>query len=167
MVLALLTSLVIFAFAWAVHLLWWRSRPPRHHMSALSSVFIGTPVLVAVIWVAVGRPAIVSITDLPAVAIFYVGASACYMIAYTAVEETSPSLGIIQALQTAGSAGCSFQELCEVIAQGDFVKRRTDALRRDEMIIAADGGFLLTPRGRLAACAASLIARIFNIQKNA
>jgi FkbM family methyltransferase len=167
MVAALLTSVLLFVVALLVHVILWRRRRPQHQMLGLFWVFVVTPLFLALIWIAAGLPAIVRISDLPAIACFYIGAGACYMIAYTAVEETSPSLAIVEALRTAGSAGCSFDELHEVIIRSRIVERRMEALRRDRIIIAANGGFVLTARGRSAARSASLIARVFNIQNNA
>ena len=98
---------------------------------------------------------------------FYLGAIGCYLIAYTAVEETSPSLTIIRTLEAAGNTGCSLEELSSVITESNFVKPRLEALRRDGMVTGADGGFVLTRRGRQAAQTALLLSRIFNIQENA
>jgi hypothetical protein len=164
---ALLSSLALVAFAWVLHVLWWRISLPRHQMGALLGVFALAPVLAGVLWLVIGRPAFVLPQDLPGVAMFYAGALGCYLIAYTGVEETSPSLAAMQALQDAGPAGCSPEELSSVITDSNFVKPRIDALKRDGMLAAAEGGFVLTPRGRKAARLSLLLSRLFNIRAHA
>jgi hypothetical protein len=164
---ALLSSFALFAFAWVLHVLWWRVSLPRHQMGALLGVFALAPVLAGALWLAFGRPALVMLQDLPGIGMFYLGGLGCYLIAYTGVEETSPSLAAMQALQDAGPAGCSPEELSSVITDSNFVKPRIDALKRDGMLAAADGGFVLTPRGKQAARMSLLLSRIFNIRDHA
>ncbi len=164
---ALLSSLGLFGFAWLLHLLWWRCRLPRNHTGALLVVFAVAPPAAILLWMACGSPYIVGLRDLPGVALLYLGAVGCYLIAYTAIEETSPSLAIFSALQAAGSAGCSREELSTVITDSNFIKPRLDALRRDGILMAAADGYMLSPRGKKAAQLAVLVSRLFNVEKNA
>ena len=164
---ALLSSFALFGVAWIAHVVWWRYNLPRHQTRALVVVFTAAPLVAGCLWVASGRPELIELHDLPGIAMFYLGAIGCYLIAYTAVEETSPSLTIIRTLEAAGNTGCSLEELSSVITESNFVKPRLEALRRDGMVTAADGGFVLTRRGRQAAQTALLLSRIFNIQENA
>ncbi len=164
---ALLSSLGLFGFAWLLPLLWWRWRLPRNHTGALLAVFAAAPLIATLLWVLIGGPLPVGVRDIPGVALLYLGATGCYLITYTAVEETSPSLAIFGALQAAGATGCSRTDLSAVITDGNFVKPRLDALRRDGILVAAEGGYILSPRGKKAVRLALLIAHIFHIQKNA
>lgn len=164
---ALLSSFGIFGFAWLLHLLWWRYRLPRNHTGALLTVFVAAPLIAALLWFACGRLSLIGLHDVPGMAMFYLGAAGCYLITYTAVEETSPSLAIFGALQAAGSAGCSREELAEVITDSNFVKPRLEALRRDGILVAAEGGYILSQRGKKAVQLAVLVSRIFNVQRNA
>ena len=164
---ALLSTFGLLVFAWALHVVWWRISVPGHQMGALFAVFACAPLLAGVVWLAVGGPPVVMLQDLPAMALFYAGGFGCYLIAYTGVEETSPSLAIVQALEKAGQAGCSPAELSSVITDSNFVKPRIDALKRDGMLAPSGGGFLLTSRGKKAAGTSLLLSRIFNIQSNA
>ncbi|MDZ4799037.1 MAG: hypothetical protein SGI92_12800 [Bryobacteraceae bacterium] len=164
---ALLSSLGLFGFALLLHLIWWRCRLPRNHTLALLVVFAVTPLIAILLWFAGGSPYLVGIRDIPGMALLYLGAVGCYLIAYTAIEETSPSLAIFSALQAAGSAGCSREELSAVITDSNFIKPRLDALRRDGILVAAGNGYILSPRGEKAARLAMLVSRLFNVEKNA
>jgi hypothetical protein len=98
--------------------------------------------------------------------VFYLGAVGCYLITYSGVEQTSPSLVIVRAIETAGNDGCSREELAALITEERFVRPRLEALRRDGMVIAVDGGFVLTRGGKRAAQLASVLSRVFNIREN-
>lgn len=164
---ALLSSLGLFAFAWLLHLLWWRWRLPRNHTGALLVVYAAAPFAAILLWMACGSPYIVGLRDLPGMALLYLGAVGCYLIAYTAIEETSPSLAIFSALQAAGTAGCTREDLSAVITDSNFIKPRLDALRRDGILETVADGCILSPRGKKAAQLAMLVSRLFNIEKNA
>jgi hypothetical protein len=164
---ALLSAFALFAFAWVLHLAWWRISLPRHQMGALLGVFALAPAIAIVLWLALGPASPVTPQDIPAIALFYTGGLGCYLIAYTGVEETSPSLAAMQALQDAGPAGCSPEDLSTVVTDDNFVKPRIDALKRDGMLVAVAGGYVLTPRGKKAARLSLLLSRIFNIRAHA
>ena len=164
---ALLSALGLFGFAWLLHLLWWRLRLPRNHTGALMLLFAGTPPLAVLLWVAGGVPLPIGLEDIPGVALLYMGAVGCYLIAYTAIEETSPSLAVFAALRASGGAGCSREELSMVVTDSNFIKPRLDALRRDGILETSANGCVLSPRGKKAAWLAVTIARVFNIGRNA
>ncbi len=164
---ALLSALGLFGFAWLLHLLWWRLRLPRNHTGALLLLFAVVPPLAALLWMLAGAPRLFGLADIPGIALLYMGAVGCYLIAYTAIEETSPSLAVFAALQAAGGAGCSREDLSTVVTDSNFIKPRLDALRRDGILEASADGCVLSPRGEKAARLAVMIARGFNISKNA
>lgn len=164
---ALLSSLGLFGFAWLLHLLWWRWQLPRNHTGALLVVFAAAPLIATLLWMASGGPHWVGLRDIPGMALLYLGAVGCYLIAYTAIEETSPSLAIFGTLRAAGSAGCTSEELSGVITDSNFIKPRLDALRRDGILVAAADGYILSSRGKKAAHLAMLVSRLFNVEKNA
>ena len=166
-VAALIVSLALIAVAWVLHVVWWRFRLPRHPIEALLLVFAVTPLVMAGIWIASGSPTLVSMSELPGIMAFYLGAAGCYLITYTGVEQTSPSLVIIRALEAAGEKGCSKEELSAVITGESFIRPRLAALKRAGMLISASGGFVLTSRGRRAAQFALIFSRVFNIGESA
>lgn len=163
---ALIISLMLVGVAWLAHAAWWRIRLPQRHTRALLLVFGATPLVVAGIWTASGSPTPVSLSELPSVMLFYLGAAVCYLIIYTGVEQTSPSLMIIRALEAASEKGCSKQELAAVITEETFMRPRLKALKDAGMLTSTEGGFVLTARGRRAAEFAVLFCRVFNIRES-
>lgn len=99
--------------------------------------------------------------------LLYFGLVGCYLIAYTAIEETSPSLAIFSVLQESAGNGCTSEVLSNVITDTNFIKPRLDALKRDGILEAVNGGYILTPRGKKAAYLSNLISKAFNVKKNA
>jgi hypothetical protein len=164
---ALLGSLALFALAWLLHLAWWRWKPPQHGWLALLVVFAAAPLLAAGLWLLLWRSLPLVVWELPAVIVSYAGAAACYAIAYTGVEQTSPSLMIIRALAAARDRGCSTEELAVLFTEELLLRPRLELMRRDHLLVAADGGHALTPRGRRAARLALFLSRLFNIREGA
>lgn len=165
--IALLASLALFAFAWLLHLAWWRWKPPQHRRVALLVVFAAAPLLAAGLWLLLWRSLPLVPSELPAVVVSYAGAAVCYLVTYEGVEQTSPSLMIIRALAAARDRGCSTEELAAQFTEELLLRPRLELMRRDHLLIAANGGYVLTPRGRRAAQAALLVSRVFNIGEGA
>jgi hypothetical protein len=162
---ALIVSLALFGFAWLVHLVWWRIRLPTRQLPALAGVFGLVAFAAGVAWLFV--PASLAAADIPAVASLYAGAAACYLIVYTGVEQTSPTLEIVRTLARAGEAGCAESDLAGVITEDLFVRPRLDALALDGLVMRSDGGWSLTPRGYRTARATAKLASLFSIREAA
>jgi hypothetical protein len=96
-------------------------------------------------------------------ALFYLGAAGCYLITYAGIEETSPSLVIIRALERAGAKGCTKDELARLITDERFVQPRFQALKRDGLVVSGH----LTPAGLRVARLSVLLAKVFNIHESA
>lgn len=160
-------ALFLFLLALAIHIVWWRCRLPRHHTAALLLVFAMPPVLATSVWLGGVCRFGLTWADLPGIALFYAAATGCYLITYAGVEETSPSLVIIRALEQAGSKGCTREELSSCITEERFIFPRLVALRRDGLVVAASEGAKLTPSGLRLARLATLLARFFNLHEGA
>src|SRR5260221_9680864 len=164
---ALLTSLALFGIAWLAHAAWWRMRPPRRHSASLVALF--GAIALAALLVAPALPVhwVPAAAEIPAVLALYFGAAASYLIVYTGIEQTSPTVVLIRALEAAGGRGCTGEELSRVLTDDLFVRPRLEALVLHGVVVAAPGGWSLTPRGRRAARAAALLAALFRIRENA
>jgi hypothetical protein len=160
---ALLTPLALFGAAWVLHALWWRLAPPRRHTAALAALFAVVPLVAAVAF----PDCLPRAADLPAALALYLGAAACYLIVYTGIEQTSPTLVLVRALERAGPGGCSREDLAGLITDDLFVRPRLEALAMDGIVARGPGGWALTQRGRRAARAATWLARFFGIRENA
>ena len=165
--IALLASLALFGIAWLLHVAWWRLRLPRRHIAALLCLFAAVPIGAGFAWLALPLNSLLAAAEVPAVLALYLGAAACYLIVYTGVEQTSPTLVIIRALDSAPREGCSSADLARLITEDLFVRPRLEALALDGLLAPAGNGWSLTPRGRRAARIASFLARLFRIRESA
>ena len=160
---AFLISLALFLLAFGLHVIWWRWRLPRHHTAALLFMFGLAPLIGFALWYVAGSRPALSWAELPGMALFYLGAAGCYLITYAGIEETSPSLVIIRALERAGAKGCTKDELAGLITDERFVQPRFQALKRDGLVVSGH----LTPAGLRVARLSVLLAKVFNIHESA
>lgn len=159
-------TLGLLVFAWIVHVVWWRISLPQHQSRALLLIFGAVAAIAAACYAWRGTPG-VSGFDLPGMALFYAAAAGCYLLVYTGVEESSPSITIFRALEQAGALGLDEAELATHITNERFVKPRLQALQRDGMIAMTEAGGRLTARGRRMALLARRLAMLFNIHRGA
>jgi len=144
----LLFALGLFGLSWLVHLAWWRLRLPRHHTKALLQVFAGVPAAAVAALAATDRLDLLSAAGWASAALFHTGSTLCYLITYAGVEETSPSLVIIRALERAGTLGATREELQPCITNEQFITPRLSSLIRDGFVDLQDDTYRLTDRGR-------------------
>ena len=162
---ALLAPLALFAAAMFVHAAWWRVRPPRRHLASLAVLFLAVPAVAALAWVALDARLLAS-AEIPAALALYAGAAACYLILYTGIEQRSPTLVIVNALERS-AGGSSREDLERLITDDLFVKPRLEAMALDGLIARSANGWVLSGRGLRAARAASMLASVFRIRENA
>src|SRR5882672_3872600 len=132
--IALLASLALFGVAWLLHLAWWRVRLPRRHIAALLSLFAAVPAGAALAGLAFPAHFPLPPAYVPGALALYLGAAACYVIVYTGVEQTSPTLVIVRALESAPRDGCSDADLAGLITEDLFVRPRLEALALDGLL---------------------------------
>ena len=162
---ALLATVGAFALALLAHLGWWRWRVPLRPTRALLLVFAIAPVVGAGLWFACAGQILLPPLAIPAMLLLYVGLAGCYLIAYAGVAYISPSLVIIRALEAAGDAGCSRQELTATVSEDAFILPRLQALVSDGMLRRMDGGFVLTTPGRRIARIIAAWSAVFGVRE--
>lgn len=140
---------------------------PRRQLAALAGVFIAVPTLAGLVCAAGGLPSFLQLAEIPGILALYGGAAFCYLIVYTGIEQTSPSLVIVRALESAGQQGCAREELASLITEDLFLQPRLEALALDGLLVARDGGWTLTGQGRKAARMATVFAQFFRIRESA
>jgi hypothetical protein len=163
---AFLTALGLFVASFCVHAVLWRLRVPNNQTHALVVIFGLTPLVLTALlllgpfsshWQAI------PLSDWAGIALFEIAATGCYLIVYTGIEEDSPSISLIWAMEGAGKLGCSREDLTQVITEERFIKPRVRALQRGGFLEETTGGQRLTARGRRAARTAMRLSRLFNI----
>lgn len=141
----------LFCAAFVVHWLLWRVYLPRRQTAALLAIFFAClPIGLAA--TAVGPLArLVSPLggcDLLQVGLFHVAMTLAYVVAYSAIEERSPSMTLLLYVADATERGRTRDELCDLLRSMEPIERRLNAMLRDKMIVEADGQYRLTAKGR-------------------
>lgn len=145
LVIAFAFSLIAFLAHWVI----WRIRIPKRQSAALLGIFSATLIigLMSSLW----WPAawqFMGAWEVLHVVIFDVATMLAYVVAYSALEERSPSMTILSRVADAGSRGVSREELQAMLVDVSPVEIRLGAMLRDGMV-REDGDHLsLTAKGR-------------------
>lgn len=140
----------LFACAFLVHWAWWRLHVPRRQTAALLTIFFlvlltGLALAPRIDWLAPWRPR--SNWEMLHVGIFHVAMTLAYVVAYSALEERSPSMTILLRVAAAGSGGCTREELFAVLGDMTPLQSRLDAMTRDHMLERLPEAYRITGKG--------------------
>lgn len=144
-------AFTLLAIAFVIHLAWWRIRMPRRHTLVLMAVFFGT--LLAGLACVCQVPGLVAWRphdwlEMLHVAEFYVAMTLAYVVAYSAIEERSPSMTLLTYVSAAGDRGRSEAEMRALLAGVMPVDRRLKAMIRDGMLRLDGRTFRISGKGR-------------------
>jgi len=134
--------------AFLAHWLFWRVRIPARQTAALLAIFSAT-LVIGLISSAWWPPAwqFSSTWQVLHVVIFHIAAMLAYVVAYSALEERSPSMTILSRVADAGRAGQSRDELQVMLVNVSPVEVRLTAMVRDGMVREDGGTVVLTAKG--------------------
>ncbi|MEN6494376.1 MAG: hypothetical protein ABFD16_08795 [Thermoguttaceae bacterium] len=141
----------LFCAAFLVHWLVWRIHVPRRQSAAILLILLAMlPLGLAVMafvppgqaWTPRG------VWEYLHVAIFHVAMTLAYVVAYSALEDRSPSMTILVHVANAKGAGRTREELVAILKGRRPVERRFEALVRDNMVEEVDGVYRLTSKGK-------------------
>lgn len=139
------TTLLLFAFALAVHLVLWRMRLPKYHTRTLLILFFG--VLGA--WLLTTPLQSITFPEVAHICLFYTSAALCYVITYSALEADSPTLSLVRHLEQGGPAGLSTGEVETFLSTRPFVRARLGALVHDGLVQEKDGRYFTASSGSM------------------
>jgi len=145
-ILTIATGLSVAAFV--AHWLLWRVRIPARQTLALMAIFLATLVIglfSSAWWPPAWR--FTNVWEVLHVAIFHVAAMLAYVVAYSALEERSPSMTILSRVADSGSLGQSREELQAMLVNVSPVEIRLAAMVRDGMVRDEAGTIVLTNKG--------------------
>ena len=142
-------AIALYAAAFLAHWLLWRVRIPSRQTAALLVIF-STVLLIGLMSSAWWPPAwrFTSVWEVIHVAIFHGAAMLAYVVAYSALEERSPSMTILSRVADSGSRGQSREELQSMLVNVSPVEIRLAAMVRDGMVRDDGGRIVLTAKGR-------------------
>lgn len=143
-------SFTLFAVAFAVHCLWWHIRIPRRQTAALLGIFFGTLVLGLILvdtipLLASWRPK--GAWQILHVVLFHTAFSLAYVIAYSALEERSPSMTLLVAVADAEPQGLVEEDLFAVLSAISPLDSRLTAMVRDHMLVCDGTTYRITSKG--------------------
>jgi hypothetical protein len=157
----------LFLTAFLVHWMVWRVRVPRRQTAALLLIFLGA--LPVGLTVAGYLPRLADwaphhFWEIWQVAVCHVALSLAYIVAYSAIEERSPSMTLAQYVAAAGPRGRSRDEMVALLDGVVSLRGRLDAMRRDGMVTEVDGVCRLSAKGRRLARLFTFWRRLLRIE---
>lgn len=149
-------NVAVFAFGLliiplVVHIAWWRVRLPRSQTLVLLILFLGSlPAGLIANWLLLAEwpMRIEGVWQYVQVGLFHITMSLAYVEFYTAVEHDSPSSTILLHVERAGDAGCSEDELYQLIDDDFVIGGRLQAMVRSGVVTKTDGEYRLASSGR-------------------
>ncbi len=150
-------NVAVFAFGLliiplVVHIVWWRVRLPRSQTLVLLTLFLGslpTGLIANWLFLAEWPLRLDGVWQHVQVCLFHITMSLAYVEFYTAVEHDSPSSTILLYVEQAGDAGCTEDELYQLIDDDFVIGSRLQAMVRSGVVTKADGEYRLAGSGRV------------------
>jgi len=139
-------SLLIFGIAFLLHVVSWRFRVPRPATGVLLGLFffvlfIGLLLVHSLLNLSLG------FWHLFQIGLFHTAFSLAYIIVYSGIEETSPTIAIVRAVHRTGAIGCFRQDLESVVNNEKFLEPRLKKLELSGLIVEVAGRIVLTDKG--------------------
>jgi hypothetical protein len=163
-------AVTMFAIGFMLHWIWWRVGIPRRQTAALLAVFsltLAGGLVVLSLRAALGEPRFWELRnawEVAHVASFGVAAMFAYVVAYSAIEERSPSMTILTRVADSGERGQSREELQAMLLDVSPVEIRLGAMERDGMVQNEGGHLVLTQKGRAWATTFSAWRRLLRFR---
>jgi hypothetical protein len=158
----------LFVVAFVIHWLWWRVRVPKRQTAAILLLFFavlggGLVALLTVPALAARGPW--GFWQLVHIGIFHIAMTLAYVVAYSALEERSPSMTLLVFVAGSGEQGRSRSELEGVLVGFTPVETRIAAMARDGMIVLDGPLCRITPKGRIWATTFGAWHRLIRFEK--
>jgi len=162
---SLTIAIALSAAGFLAHWLLWRVRIPARQTAALLAIFSAT-LIIGLVSSAWWPPAwrFTSVWEVLHVTMLHIAAMLAYVVAYSALEERSPSMTILSRVADSGSRGQSREELQAMLVNVSPVEIRLSAMVRDGMVRDDAGMIMLTGKGWAWASTFSTWRRLLRFQ---
>lgn len=161
-------AVALFSITLLVHWVVWRIRPPQRQTAALLAIFFAAlPLGLLATLLPPARDWFdpLGVWAYLHVSIFHVAMSLAYVVAYSAIEERSPSMTLLLYVAASEPRGRTRDELRDVLRATPPVERRLDAMLRDKLLDQAGGAYRLTSKGWAWSRVFALGLRLLNKEK--
>jgi hypothetical protein len=141
----------LFCAGFLAHWIVWRIRVPRRQSATILLIMLlALPVGLATVAIV---PALYPYAprwpwEVLHLAEFHIAMTLAYIVAYSALEQRSPSMTILSHVARVGTAGRTREELEELLRSNRPVEVRFESLVRDGLMHEVDGSYHLTTKGR-------------------
>jgi len=161
-----LFSIALFATAFAVHWLLWRLWRPKRQIVSLLYLFEGVlGVVLLLAWLVPNWPFWRSgVWPWLHVALFYEAVSLAYIVAFSALEQDSPSMTIVVFVADAKGQGRTREELYNLIGQDFIIGYRFESMVHGQLIEKVGDVYRLTLKGALWARVFLFYRRLFRLR---
>jgi len=163
----LLAGAGLFATSFLVHLVYWRISIPRRQTSALLVLFFATALVAFVLDAILFGGAVLDLHGFWQVlhaGLLYTSLTLVYVILYSALENESPTLAIVEHVAASGDEGCTAAEVRRAVGRSNPVARRINLLASGSLVVRADDRYALTRKGRWLARLFSFAASGIGLQ---
>lgn len=139
-----LYCLLSLSLAWLIHLVIWRVALPMRHTRTLLLIFFSVLGVTLVASLASVLP-VLTWAEILQLAVFYVPTALAYICFYSAIEEDSPSVGIIAL--TSNKKKCQIDDYYSIVNDDLLVSSRINAMVRDRLLTESGARYQLTAKG--------------------
>lgn len=142
----------LFLTSFAIHVMLWRARLPRHQWRALFLVFAIVAGIAAALHIGLGLSSHGLTSPRLILTILLFGSLAVtYMILFSALEADSPTLTMIELIRQRRSNGVDEAELSAGFLEQTFPRVRLEQMLHDGLVENAGGHLRVTAQGRRVA----------------
>lgn len=141
----------LFVAGFMVHWITWRIRIPRRQTATILAIMLATlpaGLLAMAILPVLQASAPCWPWEILHVAEFHIAMTLGYVVAYSALEQRSPSMTLLAYVADAGAAGRTGEQLAALLRAQRPVESRLENLLRDGWVDEAEGVYCLTGKGR-------------------
>lgn len=161
-------ALALLSLTFLFHLVVWRVRLPRRQTRALVVIFftaLPLGIVVANVVPALRCLGLSGFWPCLHVAVFHVAASLAYIVAYSALENRSPTMAIMTFVADGPEQGRSREEVAGLLKDDSPVEQRLRTAVHERMLEEGAGDYRLTPKGRAWALVFSAWSQVSKMKK--
>ncbi len=139
---------------------------PPNTTSALLFIFFGILIfsIIGYIWLS-ETPIILQLGEMIRFILLYTSCTLVYIILYSAIEQQSPTLAIINYINQHGKSGCDDQSLNKYLNASEGIEQRLSVIVQSGWIQSTESGWRLTKKGFRIAYIFEYAATIFGLNK--
>lgn len=162
MIIIICLGMLLLSFI--IHLLWWRIKMPSRTTGMLLLIFLSVPAILFAL--GLSRYITPDTTySLSRLLLLYSTCSLVYVILYSAIEQQSPTLGMVSFINKHSERGCDDEALMLFLNAGEEIKKRLNLMQQSGWVIQQGQRWHLTKNGKRIAQLFQAAASIFGIKR--